>query len=98
MFLRSCQVLLDKNNVDLQDFVHIFAQPITHARQELQEEEAMQYHTIRKYESLVNTQNQSFKGGLASQRSLHFGDDLSHSASNNNLRDTLNNSRTTLGY
>lgn len=96
MFLRSCQVLLDKTYIDLEDFIQIFAQAITQARQDYQNEEAMQYTTIRKYESLAN---QSFKGGLPSQRSILLNDDaLSHSTSNNNLRGTHSDSRTVLGY
>lgn len=52
MFLRGCAQLGDKEYIDKNDFVMIFASSITQARHEVQNEEAMQYTTIKKYEDM----------------------------------------------
>ena len=42
MFLRGCPQLLDKNNVDLEDFLLIFSSAVSQARHDFLDEEAIQ--------------------------------------------------------
>lgn len=53
MFLRGCPQLLDKNNVDLEDFLLIFSSAVSQARHDFLDEEAIQQQTIKKYDDIV---------------------------------------------
>jgi hypothetical protein len=44
--------LADKEYIDKNDFLMLFTSAIAQARNEMQNEEAMQYTTIKKYEEL----------------------------------------------
>jgi hypothetical protein len=44
---------LDREYIDVHDFVMIFSAMITQARHDIQNEEAMQYTTIKQYETTL---------------------------------------------
>ena len=52
MFLRGCAQIVDREIINLDDFLLIFSAAITQARHDIQDEEAIQSQTIRKYDDV----------------------------------------------
>ncbi|CDW85652.1 protein fantom [Stylonychia lemnae] len=92
MFLRGNQYLVDKNLVELDDFVQIFTEAITRARSDFQNEIAIQQSAIRQYEQRPSQTgpNRTFMGGV--------GDVDPFSSQNTLSKDQLERSRTSLHF
>jgi len=55
MFLRGCPRLAEKEIVGLEDFLMLFSASITQARHDILDEDAMQLHTIQRYQQMQRT-------------------------------------------